>query len=395
MSDLPDYDWLYSRTRAGRDRSPEGARRLLDALGKPDHQFSSIRVVGTNGKGSTCAMLEAGVLACNVQTGCFTSPHLQRFEERIRINGLEISPQDTGELIEKAKTNMLAAAFFDLIVAFACQTFAHTDVEVAIMEAGVGGLTDATHALEKVQAVCLTNVSLDHTKVLGSSIAQIASDKAHAAQKGIPLITTATNEAWEVAQAVAWEVGAPFYSPQTHPNLFELPRMPALQGQHQQQNAALAVATLRILGYEQGLSAALAVQFPARLESVQWKNRTIVIDGAHNPAAAQAIAQTVPSVDVLLFGSFGRKDSIQVLEPLLGLAAQQVFTLPGPDSTSPETLVEQFGGLAINDPTEALAQAVELTPVGGVVLVTGSLYLAGQIRTIIESSDHSEIQFTF
>lgn len=390
MSDLPDYHWLYSRTRAGRDRGPEGARRLLDTLGKPDHQFSSIRVVGTNGKGSTCAMLEAGCLACNVQTGCFTSPHLQDFEERIRINGLEISSQCTAEFIERAKIDMPDAAFFDLIVAFACQTFAHVDVQVAIIEAGVGGVTDATHALEKVQAVCLTNVSLDHTGVLGSSIAQIASDKAHAVQKDIPLITTATHEAWAVAQAVAWEVGAPFYSPQTHPSLFELPHMPAARGHHQQQNAALAAATLRILDYEQGLSAALAVQFPARLESLQWKERTIVIDGAHNPAAAQAIAQAMPSVDVLLFGSLGRKDSIQVLKPLLGLASQQVFTLPSSDSicTSPEDLVEQFGGLAMNNPAKALAQALELTPTGGVILVIGSLYLAGQVRTIIEHSNH-------
>lgn len=384
MPDIPDYDWLYSRTRAGRDRGPEGARRLLDILGKPDHQFVSIRVVGTNGKGSTCAMLEAGLLACYVRTGCFTSPHLQRFEERIRINGLEIAPQQTAGLIEWAKENMPDAAFFDLIVAFACQTFADTGVKLAIIEAGVGGVTDATHALEKVQAVCLTNVSLDHTGVLGSSIAQIANDKARAVKAGIPLITTATNEALEVVQGIAKEVGAPFYSPQTHPHLFELPHAPAIQGQHQQQNAALAAATLRILDYEQGLEAALSVQFPARLESFRWQDKTIVIDGAHNPAAARAVAQALPSADVLLFGSFGRKDSIQVLTPLLEVASQRVFTSPGPDSIPPEELAQQFGGMAITNPAEALAKALGLTPAGGVILVTGSLYLAGAIRTIVE-----------
>ena len=388
MTSGPAYDWLFSRTRAaGQTRGPQPARELLDRLGAPDQQFRTLRVVGTNGKGSTCAMLEAGLLAAGVRAGRFTSPHLHRFEERIRTLGQELDPAHTLEFVRWAQREAPDAAFFDLTLALASQAFVQDGVELAVVEAGVGGQSDATHALANVDAVLLTSVGLDHTAALGSTVAEIAADKARAARSGVPLLSTVTGEALAVVEAVAQEMGAPLHTPTTHPELFALPRPPALAGEHQRQNAALALAALRLLGYDDGLEAALAAPWPGRLEPLSCQGRRVLLDGAHNPAAAQALAASLGSADVLLFGSFARKDTAQTLAPLLALAPQRVFTVPGEgEATPPHDLAAQWGGESYPDLQQALARALELTPPGGTLLVTGSLYLVGTVREQLASS---------
>lgn len=376
----PDYDWLYSRTRAGRARGPHGAAALLAQLGDPQHAFPSVRVIGTNGKGSTCAMLEAGLLASGVPVGRFTSPHLTHFEERVRVNGVNLPPARTAAFIAWAQTHAPDAAFFDLTLALACQEFARAGVGVAVMEAGVGGRSDATQALTRVAATVITNVDLDHVGVLGGTVEAIAADKAGAAQPGVPLLTTATGAALDVITAAAAQAGAPLLTPDTHPDLFTLPRPPRLEGPHQQRNAALAAATLRTLGYGPGVDAALNAAHPARLERFQVDGRTVLIDGAHNPHAAQALAQAVPHADVLLFGNLARKDTGATLAPLLPLTPQRVFTAPGDLATPPQALAATHAGEAVPDMTAALDRALALTPPGGTLLVTGSLYLAGHVR---------------
>ncbi|MDO4263149.1 MAG: Mur ligase family protein [Deinococcus sp.] len=380
----PAYDWLFSRTRpAGQPRTAGPARELLDRLGAPDTQFRSLRVVGTNGKGSTCAMLEAGLLAAGVRAGRFTSPHLHHFEERIRVLGEELDPARTLEFVRWAQQEAPHAAFFDLALGLAAQAFAAGGVESAVMEAGVGGHSDATHALANVDAVLLTNVGLDHTAALGGTVAAIAADKARAARPGVPLLTTATGEALDVVAAVAQEVGAPLHTPASHPELFALPRPPALAGEHQAQNAALALAALRLLGHDDGLEAALEAHWPGRLEPLACQGRTVLLDGAHNPAAAQALAASLPAADVLLFGNFARKDTAQTLAPLLPLAPRRVFTAPGEGATPPHKLAALWHGEAWPDPHQALARALALTPQGGTLLVAGSLYLVGLVRAAL------------
>ncbi|WP_291431755.1 Mur ligase family protein [Deinococcus sp.] len=377
----PDYAWLYSRTRAGRARGPHGAAALLARLGDPQRAFQSVRVIGTNGKGSTCAMLEAGLLASGVPVGRFTSPHLTHFEERVRVNGVNLSPARTDAFIRWAQASVPDAAFFDLTLALACQEFARAGVQVAVMEAGVGGRSDATQALTRVAATLITNVDLDHVGVLGGTVNAIAADKASAAQPGVPLLTTATGAALTVITAAAAQAGAPLLTPDTHPDLFTLPRPPRLEGPHQHRNAALAAATLRTLGYGQGVDAALNATHPARLERFLVHGRTVLIDGAHNPHATQALAQAVPHADTLLFGNLARKDTAATLAPLLTVAAQRVFTAPGDLATPPQELAVTHGGEAIPDMTRALTRALALTPPGGTLLITGSLYLAGHART--------------
>ena len=382
-SSVPDYEWLFARTRAGRERGPGAARALLDALGRPDARFRSVRVVGTNGKGSTCAMLDAGLRAAGVRSGRFTSPHLTHFEERVRVDGDPIPAQETAAFIAWARAHGGDAAFFDLTLALAARVFAARGVEVAVMEAGVGGATDATQALENVAAVALTNVALDHVGVLGGTVTQIARDKAGAARPGVPLLTTAAGEALDVIAEVAAGLGAPLLTPDTHPDLFALPRLPRLEGPHQVRNAALAAATLRTLGYGAGVEGALDATHPGRLERFDVDGRTVLVDGAHNPHAAQALAVAVPRADVLLFGNLARKDTGATLAPLLAVAARRVFTAPGDLATPPQDLAAQHGGDAVPDPALALAHALDLTPPGGTLLVAGSLYLAGQTRVLL------------
>ncbi|WP_407540314.1 Mur ligase family protein [Deinococcus radiomollis] len=378
------HGWLFAQTRQGRERGPAPARRLLDRLGRPDAQFASLRVVGTNGKGSVCAMLEAGLLAAGVRAGRFTSPHLTHFEERIRVNGAEISPQRTAEFVAWARRAAPDAAFFDLSLGLAAQVFAESGVNLAVMEAGVGGASDATQALQNVRAVLLTNVALDHTATLGETVARIARDKAGAALPGVPFLTTAQGEALDVVRAVCQEVGAPLHTPASHPALFGLSRPPRLKGAHQVQNARLALAALCLLGHEAGIQAALDASWPARLERFTVQGRSVLLDGAHNPAAAQALALAVVGAggaDVLLFGSLPRKDSAATLQALLETAPIRVFTHPGqePPYADLEALAARFGGEVEPDPEAAFRLALELTPAGGTLLVTGSLYLAGTL----------------
>jgi dihydrofolate synthase / folylpolyglutamate synthase len=381
------YTWLFAQTRQGRDRGPAPARRLLDSLGYPDAQFPSLRVVGTNGKGSVCAMLEAGLLSAGVRVGRFTSPHLTHFEERVRVGGQEISPDRTAAFVAWAQREAQGTAFFDLSLGLAAQVFAESGVQLAIMEAGVGGASDATQALNSgpggVRAVLLTNVALDHTATLGETVARIAQDKARAALPGVPLLTTATGGALEVVSAICREVGAPMYTPASHPELFALPRPPRLEGAHQAQNAGLALAALRLLGHETGVQAALDARWPARLERFELAGRTVLLDGAHNPAAAAALAQAVGQggADVLLFGSLPRKDSASVLAALLDVAAVRVLTHPGsePPQADLGALAGQYGGLVEPQAAVAFGRALSLTPPGGILLVAGSLYLAGTL----------------
>lgn len=377
------YDWLFTRTRSGADRGPHRARALLDQLGRPDEHFRTIRVIGTNGKGSTCAMLEAGLHAAGARVGRFTSPHLERFEERVRVNTHDITSERTRAFVHWAQAHAANAPFFDLTLALAALTFRQENVELAIVEAGVGGHGDATHALRNIHAVLITNVHLDHTATLGPTIRDIAHDKAGAIHPHAPVLTTATGEALDVITHVARQRHAPLLTPATHPDLFHLPRAPRLPGPHQETNARLALAALRHLGHASGVNAALNATHPGRLERFEHAGRTIWLDGAHNPHAATALAAALPHAETLLFGSFDRKATRDTLAPLLRVARTRVFTAPGPHATDPAELAREHDGHAEPDPARALQRALTLTPEGGTLLATGSLYLVGTLRTAL------------
>jgi dihydrofolate synthase / folylpolyglutamate synthase len=382
-------EWLYARTRSGLPRSPERAQGLLEQFNKPQRRFRGVHVLGTNGKGSVCAMISAGLRAAGDRVGRFTSPHLLDFRERITVDGLEIPESEVVRFVQWAQRDRTEAAFFDLSVVMAFTHFARTDVEIAVVEAGVGGSRDATMNLENVLLTVITNVDFDHVETIGPNLQQIALEKAGAIRTGVPVVTAARGEALEVIRQVALERGAQLHvfepnSLESGNELFALPHKPALRGVFQLENAALAVAGLRLLGLKDAeVSAALEASWPGRMEKFEMQNRAVILDGAHNPAAARALAASLKPGFALVFGAMARKDVRGVLEPLHELASEVRFVSPGALGADPHSLALEFGGQAFDELEGAVRASLESVPERGRVLVTGSLYLVAEARKLL------------
>jgi dihydrofolate synthase / folylpolyglutamate synthase len=385
-------EWLYARTRSGLPRSPERARGLLEQFNNPQQSFRGVHVIGTNGKGSVCAMLESGLRGAGDRVGRFTSPHLLDFRERITVEGLEIPEAEVVRFVQWAQRDRTEAAFFDLSVVMAFTHFARTGIEIAVVEAGVGGARDATANLENVLLTVITNVDFDHVETIGPNLQQIALEKAGAIRAGVPVVTAARGEALEVIRGVAIERGAELHVLGSKDELFALPHKPALRGVFQLENAALAVAGLRILGLEEEhVEAALEARWPGRMEKLEVQNRAVILDGAHNPAAARALAKSLKPGFALLFGAMARKDVRGVLEPLRELADEVRFVSPDALGADPHSLALEFEGTAFDSLEEALRASLESVPERGRVLVTGSLYLVAEARKILLNLGASEM----
>ncbi len=380
-------NWLYARTRAGEERTADRARALLAKLEHPERAFDAIHVIGTNGKGSVCMMLAHGLEVAHTNVGRFISPHLFDFRERIAVNDALISSQDVLEFVDwirqhEAQQHAPEAAFFDIVFAMAMQYFQRHRVDIAIIEAGVGGAHDATNAFDRVRATIITNVDFDHEATLGvgpnaSILENIALEKAGAIRAGVPVVTGARSAALEVIRAVAFEHGAPLHVRDSS-SLFALPVAPAMRGAHQLENAQLATATLRLLGYdERVVKTALGAHHAGRLERLTKARLEVWLDGAHNPAGAKALAAALEGQTfTLLFGAMQRKRVTELLEPLLPLASSLHFVSPGIQGADPKPLAAQFGGIAHG----SLEEALEAVLGGSPVLIAGSLYLVGAAR---------------
>jgi dihydrofolate synthase/folylpolyglutamate synthase len=371
-------EWLYARRRQG-ERGTGRVRALLERLGHPEGAFRAVHVLGTNGKGSVVAYLEAAFRAAGVPFGAYTSPHLQDFRERIRTH-LGLIPEE--EVVAFAAWAREEAwpeppGFFDLATALAFHHFRKAGVALAAVEAGVGGEKDATNALAHVTLTVLTNVGEDHLEALGGSLQAVAQDKAGAFRPGVPVVTGARGVGLEVARQVAEARGAPLYPLDPEDPLFALPVPPGLKGRFQEENARLAAAALRLLGFaEEAIARGLKeARHPGRLERFLLEGVEVYLDGAHNPPAAAALAQELPAYH-LVFGAFPRKDVRGVLAHLLPQARSVRYTRAGEGALGPE-----LGKPFFEEPWEALLDAVEAARKDGLpILATGSLYLVGALR---------------
>lgn len=370
-----------------------------------------MRVVGTNGKGSVTNMVAAGLRAEGKVTGRFLSPHVESFLERVGVNDETVQPSHVSAFVSLARSALatkelppdLRPAFFELTLALALHEFAASGVTHAVLEAGVGGRSDATTAAvsatkssgsrgaTNLRLVVLTNVDLDHTETLGTDVGAIAAEKAGVFVAGVPAVTGATGEALETVTRVAARTGAPLYVDDGTDSLFSLPlgappELSSSQGfATRRANARLASASLRLLGAkEDSLVAALnAPSLPARGERLEVDRRQVVLDGAHDPAAAAKLRADVKRRYVLLFGSLARKQGAATLAALEPAATAVVVTAVEPDDD-----IARFGSGGrelIADPAAALRRALELTQPGGLLLIAGSLYLAGTLRPLLHS----------
>ena len=387
---------------------------VLDRLGRPQDKLPPVfHVAGTNGKGSTVAFLRAALEASGHKVHAFTSPHLVRFNERIRVAGKLIDDETLSTLLEEVLDAGagIEPTFFEVATAAAILGFARTRADVCLLEVGLGGRLDATNVIERPLITGIANLALDHQQFLGSGLTDIAGEKAAIAKAGVPLVTQLyPPEVGGRVAAVAHERGAPVvarggpwdaivrlgklhYRDQQGELHLPLPRLP---GRHQAMNAALAVAMLRhqdaLRVTSSSLSAAMGwADWPARLQHLApgrlVGDREVWIDGGHNPSAARQIASWAKHAFAdgkplhLVFASLTTKDPEGMLEPFKELASR-VHAVPIPDHScfSPDDLVEVAAGVGMSaEAHDDVAAALAAIPVDARVLIFGSLYLAGAI----------------
>jgi dihydrofolate synthase/folylpolyglutamate synthase len=387
---------------------------ILDRLGRPQDRLPPVlHVAGTNGKGSTVAFLRAALEASGHEVHAFTSPHLVRFNERIRIAGKLIDDEALTRLLTEVLDvgSGIEPSFFEVATAVAFLAFARTPADACILEVGLGGRLDSTNVIDRPLVTGIANLALDHQQFLGSELGDIAGEKAGIAKAGVPLVTqlyppAATRRIGKIAldrgaswlpRGGTWDAavrqGKLRYRDRQGELILPLPRLP---GRHQAMNAALAVAILRHQDELQLSTSALTAamgwaDWPARLQHLApgplVGTRDVWLDGGHNPSAARHIANYAKRHFAdgkplhVVFASLTTKDPPGMLEPFRGIA-ERIHTVPIPDHScfSPDDLAEMaaelgFAAEAHDDLEEALASA----SVDARVLIFGSLYLAGAV----------------
>ncbi|HVA93660.1 MAG TPA: folylpolyglutamate synthase/dihydrofolate synthase family protein [Candidatus Dormibacteraeota bacterium] len=404
-----------------------GITTLCEHLGQPQRAFESVHIAGTNGKGSTAAMIESILRAAGLRTGLYTSPHLERINERIRIDGREISDADFAAAftrIQKAIEELLAAGrlaahptYFECMTAAAFDTFARSGVQFAVCETGMGGRLDATNILVPEVAV-ITQIDFDHENYLGHSIEEIATEKAGIIKPGARVVSAAEHLIARVAvrrrvaqvgaflveienafqlENVAWQDGCFSFTAIATDSETRIPIALPLAGRFQVRNALTAIAAARLLA-ERGapiedsdISRGIAAtSWPGRLERIAQRP-DIYMDGTHNPAGAREIAvfwdAFLPGRKIfLIYGAMRDKAVDEIAGLLFPRAAAVILTAPSqPRSISASTLANMAGHHArqlevIPDPAQALQRALELASPEDVIFVTGSLFLVGDLR---------------
>ena len=405
MKEIIDY--LYSLRNQGSSYGIERMEVLLVKLGMESLSFPVIHVAGTNGKGSTCAMLDSIYRANGYKVGLFSSPHLVHLGERVRINGKILSEKKLighlevlkplAEEIEKEVEGM-HPSFFEIITAIAFCEFSEEKVDLALIETGLGGRLDSTNVVVPEISI-ITTISLDHCHILGNTIEEIALEKAGIVKKGCPVVTGwLPDSANEVVRRIASDRGASFYSLAKQSSHKDLPET-NLMGEHQNRNAALALKVTQIL----------KEKFPVKkekvdfgLQSVQlecrWQvlqdNPMIVLDACHNQEGATVLSQQLAQLPknmelVVWFGSLGEDRAKEILSVLTQFASEIRFFKPRqPRACSFEALhsliCPTFSGKVLNGEVEKIDYHLKEINSGQILLVTGSIYLLGEIMEVVK-----------
>ncbi len=390
--------------------------RLLAALGNPQDDLPPvIHIAGTNGKGSTLAMIRAGLEASGKRVHAYTSPHLARFHERIRVAGQLISEADLTAVLDEcyAANDGESITYFEITTCAALLAFARSPADYTLLEVGLGGRLDATNVIARPAMTVITPVSLDHQQFLGDTVAKIAFEKAGIIKRGVPCVVSRQEEAGlEVIEDVAARHGAPLLAHgqqwqvgperagmiyQDERGLLDLP-LPNLPGDHQMMNAGAALAVLRALGVgdEACEAAVTGAEWPARMQRLSAgpladaaPQAELWLDGGHNPAAGAALAQLLATLPrrptCLICGMLNTKDIGGYLRPLARAAERLVaVSIPGETNTLPaEATAAAAAEAGMQAETaasvqEALQRIATQEP-SARVLVCGSLYLAGAV----------------
>lgn len=399
--------------------------QALSLLGHPERRYPACHIAGTNGKGSTAAMLHRILCTQGYRTALYTSPHVGSFTERIQVGDREISPEEVVELTETIKVSMAQAGvmltFFEFVTVMALTYFSRCGIDVAVIEVGMGGRLDATNLVIPEVSI-ITTIAKDHEAFLGSEIESIAREKGGIIKSGVPVVCGfLPPEAETVLESMARSRGSVshffgrdfsvalreddlFGYNGLHWNLKDLSL--ALRGSYQRRNAAVALAALETIQKNFPVSEASvrdglnSVFWPARFEVIQTRPM-VILDGAHNIQGITVLAQETRNLlggkkVRVLFGSMKDKDWAQMLQELCEIASEISLTrVPMDRSEDPKVLRDAIpAGIPVNivdDPVEAIRSLIKGADANEAMLVTGSLYLLGQVRPFLVRMREAEI----
>jgi dihydrofolate synthase/folylpolyglutamate synthase len=389
-------EYLYGLRLFGMKLGLEQTLRLADAAGSPHRRLRFIHVAGTNGKGSTCAMLENIYRLAGLRTGLFTSPHLVSFAERIQVDRRMISRENVARLTDEIRSAAATLGaethptFFEVVTVMALKYFAGEHCDLVVWETGMGGRLDATNIVTPLASV-ITNVQLDHQQWLGNTLPEIAREKAGIIKPAVPVLTAAADpEALAVIAETARQRQAPLTVVTAPAEGWEI----SLAGEHQKINAALALAVVRALQPQIPVS---ETALRAGLKTTQWDGRlqitncsggrTIVLDGAHNPAGAQTVADALQTRfrgrrPALILGTMADKDYGTICRTLAPLASKILLSPIASDRGADPALLAGFCREA-NRAAEVvvcrgIAEALGRAAHEPLVVVTGSIHFVGE-----------------
>lgn len=427
-----DYERLQARDYTSDDLKLDRMRKLLEVLGNPQDQIPTIHVAGTKGKGSTCEIIASILQSTGKSVGLYTSPHVSRFEERIRISGLPLSRSEFVDQLKKILSKFDAeahrelleqATFFELTTALAWQSFQDRQVDCVVLEVGLGGRLDCTNICKPCMTV-ITRIGLDHTNVLGDTIAEIAREKAGIIKPGVHVVVSSqVPDAKRVIAETATRVGAPLNSlgreitfvrhkKKTNNQSIDVNLLNqkyqdihvSLHGIHQCENAATAISAVLLSDFAECITienirdGMANVRLPLRMEIVSTKP-AILLDAAHNPTAIQSLVASLNEFissnnRILIFGGSKDKDIPTMVDCLASQFDTVIVTeyQTNPRAAPAEEIRKLFAAIklpgkmyCISNPAAALRKAQRIAGDDSLICVTGSFFLAAELRELLVS----------
>jgi dihydrofolate synthase/folylpolyglutamate synthase len=413
-------NYLYGLQKFGIKFGLSKTENLLEAFGNPHEGQRYIHIAGTNGKGSTAALMASVLKEAGYKVGLYSSPHLVRFTERFNINGKEMSEQEAHGLIQEMKylfSSEEPPTFFEATTAMALVYFARENTDIAIMEVGMGGRLDATNIINPM--VCgITNISMEHREYLGNTLLEVAGEKAGVIKEGVDLITAATKPGvLRLFEETAREKGAPFrrvgkdirYQSRAeglsfHGRNWKMKKLQlGLTGKFQVRNGVLALGMLEVIGEkgfripENAIREGLRnVVWSGRMQVVD-ENPTIMLDGAHNPGAARALADSIGKNSgfkrvIMVVGIMEDKEILRVLRPTVSISDYIIYTRPAYwRAAAPEILMQKAAflgkpGEIVPELIAAISKAKEIAGPKDLILITGSLFTVGEALAHFEGT---------
>lgn len=415
MPELKSYrdvqKYFHQLEMLGSHLGLERVCKILKELGNPQNHLRTIHIAGTNGKGSVAAMLASTLTRAGYRTGLYTSPHLVDFRERIRIDGRKIPEEDVVRFANLVKSKGIGLTYFEFTTALAFQYFKKQEVDFLVLEVGLGGRLDATNTVKPLLSI-ITNISLEHTNYLGETVEEIAAEKAGIIKENVPVLTSCKGAALEIIKEKAADTHSEILKPEklnkTASDLqsqtftykdteISLP----LLGDFQLDNAAIA---LKAAEYLKGKGSKISENsIKSGLESVRWPGRLeihsekplIILDGAHNPAGISALTAFLKTLSyrklILVFSVMDDKDYRKMLDIITPLTDKTILTKANIDrALQPEKIAEYLEEsgkdvLIEKDVKKALDTALKTAAENDMILVTGSIYLVGNVKEVISN----------